>query len=252
MQSGIYVALNCDNSLLLNHPPVIRAIKNCMYAAMLLSLINARTQAADTPTVDQCPGAASWSRSHPTLAEVPQSELSSSKAISEAALLRDLKARVESDQEARKKWVADPKNETSARSVDANDAANLTWLRQLIFEKGFPTAAQVGNEGVHLAWILLQHADQDPKLQARLLPVLEQRFAMGELPANDLARITDRVLVASGKPQRYGTQFDWFSSEFKLPEPDKLAAIDTARSQVGLMPLADYVCTLRRAREKLK
>jgi hypothetical protein len=169
----------------------------------------------------------------------------------DAALLKDLKARVENDQEARKKWVADPKNETFARSVDAIDAANLSWLRQLISEKGFPTAAQVGNEGVHLAWILLQHADQDPKLQSQLLPVLEQRFATGELPANDLARITDRVLLASGKLQRYGTQFDWFS-EFKLPEPDKLTAIDTARSHVGLMPLSDYVCTIRRAREKLK
>ena len=120
MQSGMYVAPNCDNSLLLNHSPVIRAVKSCMYAAMLLSLINARTQAADTPTVDQCSGAASWSRSHPTLAEVPQSELSSSKAISEAALLRDLKARVESDQEARKKWVAERVQTARTRQIGSN------------------------------------------------------------------------------------------------------------------------------------
>ena len=38
--------------------------------------------------------------------------------------------------------MADPKSETFARSVDAIDAANLTWLRQLISEKGYPTAAQ--------------------------------------------------------------------------------------------------------------
>jgi hypothetical protein len=229
------------------------ALKGSTYFAIVLSiLLNARTQGADAPSVEQCPGAASWSRSHPTFAESPRSESGSSSAISDAELLTDLKVRVESDQAARKKWVAGPKSKTLGRSVEALDTANLTWLRQLISEKGFPTAAQVGNEGVHLAWILLQHADQDPKLQSGLLPVLEQRFAAGELPANDLARITDRVLAANGKPQRYGTQFDWFSGEFKLPEPNRLAEIDNERSHVGLMPLADYVCTIRKAREKLK
>lgn len=223
------------------------------YLAILLSVLpNARTQGADAPSVEHCPGAASWSRNHPTFAESPQLEAGSGRAISDAGLLKGLKVRVESDQAARRKWVAEPKNETVGRSVDAIDAANLTWLRQLISEKGFPTAAQVGNEGVHLAWILLQHADQDPKLQSEQLPVLEQRFAAGELPANDFARITDRVLVASGKPQRYGTQFDWIVGEFKLPEPSRLAEIDTERSHLGLMPLADYVCTIRNMREKLK
>jgi len=84
------------------------------------------------------------------------------------------------------------------------------------------------------------------------LPVLEQRHSAGELTANDLARTTDRILVASGKPQRYGTQFDWFAGNFELPEPRSLAEIDANRSHLGLMPLADYVCTMRVAREKAK
>lgn len=221
---------------------------------LLAVLLNAPAHGANSLSDEQqCPGAASWNRSHPSLAEVPDSKRRGSTAISDAELLKDLKVRVESDQAARKKLVADPESKTLGGSVDAIDAANLTWLRQLISEKGFPTAAEVGNEGVHLAWILLQHADEDPKLQSGLLPVLEQRFAAGELPANDLARFTDRVLVARGKPQRYGTQFDWFSAEeFKLPEPSRLAKIDTERSHLGLMPLADYVCTIRAARDKLK
>jgi hypothetical protein len=230
----------------------MRALKGLTYFAILLSvLLDARARGADAPSVEQCPGAATWTRTHPAFAQSPQSESGDNRAISEYALLKDLKVRVETDQGARKRWLADPKSENLARSVAVIDAANLTWLRQLISEKGFPTAAQVGSEGVHLAWILLQHADQDPKLQSQLLPVLEQRFAAGELAANDLARITDRVLVASGRPQRYGTQFDWFSGAFKLPEPSRLTEIDSARSHVGLMPLADYVCTIRKAREKV-
>ena len=73
-----------------------------------------------------------------------------------------------------------------------------------------------------------------------------------ELPANDLARFTDRVLLAGDKPQRYGTQFDWFSGEFTLPEPARLAEIDKERASLGLMPLRDYVCKLGEARRGAK
>jgi hypothetical protein len=231
----------------------IRAHKRSTNIAMLLTiLLNLPSQGADSPSVEPCPGARAWQRSHPALAEAPSSERGGNTAVSDARLLEDLKVRVESDQAARRKLVADPKSKELGRSVDAIDSANLAFLRKLIAEEGFPTAAQVGNQGVHLAWILLQHADDDPKLQRELLPVLEQRFSAGELPANDLARFTDRVLVASGKPQRYGTQFDWFAGDFTLPEPSRLAEIDSERSHLGLMPLADYVCTIRVAREKLR
>lgn len=221
--------------------PIYRAIIVCV-------LLCTQAQAADEPSVEPCPGAATWNRTHPGFADHLQSE---SGAVSDTKLLGELNVRFASDQAARKKWLADPKNETLAQSVDAIDAANLAWLRQLVSEKGFPTAAQVGYDGVHFAWLLLQHADQDPKLQSGLLPTIEKRFAAGELAANDLARITDRVFKAAGQPQRYGTQFDWFSGEFKLPEPRRLAEIDTERSRIGLMPLADYVCTIREEHEKL-
>jgi hypothetical protein len=85
-----------------------------------------------------------------------------------------------------------------------------------------------------------------------MLPTLERRFSAGELPANDLARFTDRVLIAGSKPQRYGTQFDWFAGDFPLPEQRTLVEIDAARAKLGLMPLADYVCTLRKARSAVK
>ena len=222
------------------------------FAIFLCVLLNGTAQGADSLSGEPCPGAASWKRSHPTLAEASSAERGGNTANSDAGLLTDLRFRVDSDQAARKKWLANPKRQGLSRSVDTIDTANLAFLRRLVSEKGFPTAAQVGNDGVHLAWILLQHADQDPKLQSGLLPVLEQRFSAGELPANDLARMTDRVLVASGKPQRYGTQFDWFAGDFKMPEPGRLAEIDTERSQLGLMPLADYVCSIRVAREKFK
>jgi hypothetical protein len=219
-------------------------------ALVVASVFSQVSLAAGAQSAEACPGAAAWLLKHPSDASQAQSEGNS--AVIESAVLKELKARVEKDQSARKRWLAEHDNTELADAVDTIDTENVAWLRDLVSTKGFPTAAQVGKEGVHLAWVLLQHADQEPKLQSDLLPVLERRFSEGELPANDLARITDRVLLASGKAQRYGTQFDWFAGDFALPEPNKLAEIDAARAQLGLMPLVDYVCTLRKARNAVK
>ena len=217
----------------------------------ILIVVAALAQAWGADAPEQCAGADSWKRSHPEPGDALRDQ-ASTVAIADAGLLSELKARVAADQAARKKWLADPENEELAGAVDTLDTANLLWLKKLISAQGFPKAAQVGKEGVHLAWVLLQHADRDPELQRGQLAVLTQRHAAGELPANDLARITDRVLLANGEPQKYGTQFDWFAGEFKLPEPAALATIDASRVELGLMPLADYVCTIRKARANAK
>jgi hypothetical protein len=217
----------------------------------ILTAVAALAQAWGADAPEQCAGADSWKRSHPEPGDALRDQ-ASTVAIADAGLFSELKARVAADQAARKKWLADPENEELAGAVDTLDTANLLWLKKLISAQGFPKAAQVGKEGVHLAWVLLQHADRDPELQRGQLAVLTQRHAAGELPANDLARITDRVLLANGEPQKYGTQFDWFAGEFKLPEPAALATIDASRAELGLMPLADYVCTIRKARANAK
>jgi hypothetical protein len=224
-----------------------------LFIVLTLSLYaNRSAQPVDSePPVEPCPAAALWTRGHPPPPDTRQAKRLRDAAVPQAELLEQLRVRVDSDQSARRKWLAAPKNQNLVRALGATDDSNLAWLRQVILERGFPTAAQVGKEGVHFAWLLLQHADQDPKLQSDMLPVLEQRYSAGELPANDLARFTDRVLVASGKPQRFGTQFDWVAGDFKLPEGSRLAEIDADRGRIGLMPLADYVCTIRSARARV-
>ncbi len=66
----------------------------------------------------------------------------------------------------------------------------------------------------------------------------------GELPADDLARLTDRVLLAAGKPQRFGTQFDWYAGQFTPKGAGNIADIEANRQALGLMPLADYACMM--------
>jgi len=171
------------------------------------------------------------------------------RSIANPQLLGELRNRVAEDQAARRAWL---RSGGSGRDVQMIDEKNLKWLRGLIRDSGFPNADQVGEDGVHLAWLLLQHADYDPQFQRSMLPALVERWKHHELPGDDLARLTDRILKASGQPQRFGTQFDWRSATFRLPDHDAVNEIDKNRALLGLMPIADYACMMQTAAERIR
>lgn len=198
----------------------------------------------------QCPGVAHWWSSHPDESHAAMVRRDAARTLADPSLRSELGRRAASDQQARVKWLAAPENRAARQELDAVDADNLAWLSGLIREHGFPSAQQVGEGGLQDAWLLLQHADRDPQLQEDVLPALVKRHADGELNANDVARTTDRVLLAKHQPQRYGTQFParaWLSNRFDLPEGQSVSEIDAHRAELGLMPLADYACMMNSA-----
>ncbi len=89
----------------------------------------------------------------------------------------------------------------------SEDRDNTGWLRTVVRERGWPGRSMVGDDAARAAWLLAQHADQDPEFQRECLGLLERGVKLGEAEAADLAYLTDRVLLAEGRPQRYGTQF---------------------------------------------
>jgi hypothetical protein len=60
----------------------------------------------------------------------------------------------------------------------------------------------------------------------------------GEVSRQDLAYLTDRVLVNDGKKQRYGTQM---GMNFEPQPIEDAGNVDQRRAEVGLPPLAEYV-----------
>jgi hypothetical protein len=223
-------------------------------AAMLCASLGASAQGVEETGLPSmpCPGALAWIAAHPEATPEAAARRDAARTLADPALAAELKERVEKDQEARRAWVADPGNRQAQRAVLQIDQDNVKWLYKLVTTKGFPTAAQVGEVGLHHLWLLAQHADTQPRFQAQLLPAFEQRQAAGELGTSDLARFTDRVLKAQGKPQRYGTQFppeEWGRAHFGLPDDAAVRAVEANRRALGAMPLADYVCMMRDARK---
>ncbi|MEZ5977907.1 MAG: DUF6624 domain-containing protein [Planctomycetota bacterium] len=90
----------------------------------------------------------------------------------------------------------------------AVDRENTARLAAIVDAHGWPAATWAGEDGAHAAWLLVQHADQDPAFQRRCLPLLEEAARRGEGELADVAYLTDRVLTAGGRPQLYGTQYE--------------------------------------------
>src|SRR5436190_193472 len=92
-----------------------------------------------------------------------------------------------------------------------------------------------GHRGAFHQRLLVQHADQDRSFQKKCLRLMEAA-PDGEVSKQDVAFLTDRVLLADGKKQRYGTQFKQSGRRF-VPEPlEDEATVDARRARMGLPP----------------
>ena len=68
-----------------------------------------------------------------------------------------------------------------------------------------------------------------------------------ELSQSNLAYLTDRVLLAEGKKQLYGTQFTVVDGKWKPRPLEDEANVDKRRAEVGLPPLAEYTKLIEQA-----
>lgn len=122
----------------------------------------------------------------------------------------------------------------------AVDSDNTAWLRDIVDTTGWPRRSRVGDDAVVAAWLLVQHADHDPAFQRRCLDLVEA-LPEGEVEATKLALLTDRVLLAEGRPQRYGTQAILVDGRYQVRETEDPEHVDERRAAVGLEPLATYL-----------
>ena len=119
---------------------------------------------------------------------------------------------------------------------------NARRLRRIIESIGWPGTDLVGSDGAAAAWLILQHAIAEPDLLRRALPLLQAAAREGRAPPRHAALLEDRIRFFEGRPQRYGTQFDWDAegnlSPGAVEDPQRL---DERRRAIGLPPLAEQM-----------
>ncbi len=157
------------------------------------------------------------------------------------ALREELHRMVEVDQRARESLVAsaDPAPAAIEELVEI-DRKNTARMKEIVAAHGWPGKSLVGEEGASNAWLLVQHADQDLEFQKRCLALLEEAVQEGEASPKELAYLIDRVLVAEGKKQLYGTQFTQIDGRLEPQPIEDEPNVDRRRAAVGLGTLSEY------------
>jgi hypothetical protein len=126
---------------------------------------------------------------------------------------------------------------------------NAARMADLIARHGWLGRSMVGDDGAAAAWRIVQHAIGDPDLQRAALPLLRVAIAQNEAEPWWAAMLEDRICLFEGRPQIYGTQFDWAEDGQIGPYPpvDDPDNVDAHRAAVGLEPLAEKVSQMRTA-----
>lgn len=125
--------------------------------------------------------------------------------------------------------------------INVKDSNNLIKVEKILTEYGWLGTDIVGEEGNSTLFLVIQHANT--KTQLKYLPMFREAVKSGNAKACDLALMEDRVLLAQGEKQIYGSQLgvDMKTNEYLLSpmiDPDN---VDKRREEVGLMPLAEYL-----------
>lgn len=83
---------------------------------------------------------------------------------------------------------------------------NAERLSAIIESHGLPVASQMGEKAAHAAWVIIQHAISKPEFQRKCLLAMKRARAIGEVPADRVACLEDRICFFEGRKQVYGTQ----------------------------------------------
>ena len=120
------------------------------------------------------------------------------------------------------------------------DVENTRRMKEIIQQIGWPTCSKVGIHASNMAWLLVQHADHERAFQKMCLDLLKSQ-APGEVQLANIAYLEDRVRVAEGRPQLYGTQFhideQGSFGPFPIEDSDN---VDQRRKSMKLGTLAEY------------
>ncbi len=128
---------------------------------------------------------------------------------------------------------------------------NANTLNGIIDTIGYPTIDIVGEEASEAAWLIIQHSIGQPGFMKKCAKLLENAVNENKTNPKNLAYLTDRIAVYEGKPQRYGTSFDWDENGELSPNPfDDLTKVNQRRKSIGLNSMEEQIQIMRKQVER--
>lgn len=112
---------------------------------------------------------------------------------------------------------------------------NAKILDEIIDTIGYPTVDKIGKEASEAAWLIILHSIGQPYFMKKSAELLKVAVNENSADPKGLAYLTDRIAVLEGKPQLYGTQFDWDENgEMNPNQYDDIVKVNQRRIALGL------------------
>jgi hypothetical protein len=126
---------------------------------------------------------------------------------------------------------------------------NAKLLDEIVAQHGWPDEDIAGKDGAEAAWRMVQHAIDLPDFQRRMFAKLLEAAVEGRIERWQPAFLEDRIRALEGRPQKYGTQFDWDENGEMSPYPEieDPSILNELRASVGLPPLDQAIARHREA-----
>ena len=123
---------------------------------------------------------------------------------------------------------------------------NAKILEEIIDTIGYPTVDKVGKEASEAAWLVIQHSIGEPNFMKKSAKLLKVAVNENKADPKGLAYLTDRIAVFEGKPQLYGTQFDWDENGEMNPNKfDDIVKVNQRRQAIGLNTLEEQTYIMK-------
>jgi hypothetical protein len=124
---------------------------------------------------------------------------------------------------------------------------NASRLEEIFNTIGIPTVEKVGIEAYKACWFIVQHSIEHPEFMKRYKAALKDIAKQSKIYQVDLAYLSDRINFFEGRPQKYGTQFDWDDNYEMSPyEFDSLEKVNVRRKSLGLNTLQQQIIIMRK------
>lgn len=124
---------------------------------------------------------------------------------------------------------------------------NAEILNNIMDEISYPTIDKVGEEAHEATWLIIQHAIGRPAFMKKCSKLLEEAVIENKANPLHLAYLNDRIAVHEGRPQLYGSQFDWNEKGELSPQLfDNLTKVNERRQAIGLNTIEDQTDIIRR------
>lgn len=125
--------------------------------------------------------------------------------------------------------------------MEHTDSVNLAEVSNILDTYGWPKG--LSEEANDAIFLVIDHSDLDT--MKKYIGLFRKAAQEGCLPEGDLAVMEDRMLMYTGKPQKYGTQAQTVTENgqnvtylWPVEDPDNL---DKLRASVGLSPIGSYL-----------